>query len=186
MLNCNSNYPDMVNQFERIEIRAATISDLLTLQAISKTTFLETFRSTNSNEDMMLYLTDELSLNKLTDELHNADSLFYFATLYERTIGYLKLNKGQAQTEIKDNRSLEIERIYVLKEHHGQKVGQLLYSKAIEVAQQLGVSYVWLGVWEKNPRAIGFYQKNGFFEFDKHLFRLGNDEQTDIMMRKDL
>ena len=48
------------------------------------------------------------------------------------------------------------------------------------------VGYVWLGVWEENPRAIRFYEKNGFVAFDKHIFRLGDDEQTDIMMKKKL
>lgn len=74
----------------------------------------------------------------------------------------------------------------MVKEYHGKKVGQLLYEKAIQVGLALGASYVWLGVWEKNLRAISFYRKNGFVEFDKHIFRLGNDEQTDIMMKRRL
>ncbi|MEP6931970.1 MAG: GNAT family N-acetyltransferase, partial [Flavobacterium sp.] len=96
---------------------------------------------------------------------------------------YLKLNFGASQTELKDSKALEIERIYVPKEYHGQKVGQVLYEKAILVAKQKDVDYVWLGVWEENHRALSFYKKNGFVEFDKHIFRLGNDEQTDIMMK---
>ena len=71
----------------------------------------------------------------------------------------------------------------MLKEYHGQKVGQILYDKAIEIAQQKSVDFVWLVVWEENPRAINFYKKNGFIEFDKHIFKLGDDEQTDIMMK---
>ena len=58
------------------------------------------------------------------------------------------------------------------------------YSKALEVAGEFGKTYVWLGVWEENPRAIRFYEKNGFVVFDKHIFRMGNDEQTDLMMKK--
>ena len=73
-----------------------------------------------------------------------------------------------------------------LKEFHGQMVGQLLFDKAIEIAKLANASYVWLGVWEKNPRAINFYKKNGFVEFDRHIFKLGDDEQTDFMMRLDL
>ncbi len=85
--------------------------------------------------------------------------------------------------EIKDKNYLEIERIYVLKEYHGKKVGQLLYENAIKIAKSKNAEYVWLGVWEKNPRAIRFYEKNGFVAFDKHIFKLGNDKQTDIMMK---
>ena len=98
----------------------------------------------------------------------------------------MKLNFGDSQTELKDNKSLEIERIYVSKEFHGKSVGQLLYDKAIEVAKHKNVDYVWLGVWEENPRAISFYKKNGFVEFNKHIFKLGDDEQIDIMMKLNL
>jgi len=62
-------------------------------------------------------------------------------------------------------------------------VGQVLYEKAIQLAKERKAPYVWLGVWEENPRAIQFYKKNGFVEFDKHLFVLGEDEQTDLMMK---
>jgi ribosomal protein S18 acetylase RimI-like enzyme len=120
------------------------------------------------------------------NELNNPFSAFYFAELENDVIGYLKLNFGNAQTELKDNKAVEIERIYVLKEFHGMKVGQMLYEKAIEIARLNNAEYVWLGVWEKNPRAISFYKKNGFTEFDKHIFNMGNEEQTDIMMRKEL
>ena len=68
----------------------------------------------------------------------------------------------------------------------GKKVGQLLYEKAMAIAGELAVNYVWLGVWEKNARAIRFYSKNGFEPFDKHIFKLGDDVQTDIMMKKPL
>lgn len=135
---------------------------------------------------MKKYLDENFSIEKLTDELNNKNSEFYFAKLENTVIGYLKLNFGESQTELKDNKALEIERIYVPKEFHGQSVGQILYEKAIQVAKQKDVDYVWLGVWEENLRALSFYKKNGFTEFDKHIFKLGNDEQTDIMMKAQL
>jgi ribosomal protein S18 acetylase RimI-like enzyme len=71
----------------------------------------------------------------------------------------------------------------VLNTYFGKKVGQVLYQKALAVAKDLALKYLWLGVWEKNERAIQFYKKNGFIEFDQHIFKLGNDEQTDLLMR---
>lgn len=41
-----------------------------------------------------------------------------------------------------------------------------------------------LGVWEHNHRALRFYEKNGFIAFGTHIFQLGNDQQTDILMKK--
>ena len=79
---------------------------------------------------------------------------------------------------------MEIERIYVLKKYHGQKVGQKLFDTAMSTAKREKKKYVWLGVWENNQRAIRFYQKNGFVEFGTHTFILGTDKQTDLMMKK--
>lgn len=132
---------------------------------------------------MSTYLEESLNIIKLRTELDNPDSKFYFAILNNEIIGYLKLNFGSAQTELKDDAGVELERIYVLKEFQGKKAGQLLYAKALEIAQTRNAQYLWLGVWEKNLKAIRFYQKNGFVEFDTHFFRLGNDIQTDIMMK---
>ncbi len=168
---------------QQITVRKITTVDIIELQKIGKLTFAETFSSGNSEENMREYLENEFSTEKLTAELTDQNAEFYFAELDGKTIGYLKVNVGQSQTEIKDKNALEIERIYVLKEFYGKKVGQVLYNKAIELAKEKNLENVWLGVWEKNPRAIRFYEKNGFVAFDKHIFKLGNDEQTDIMMK---
>lgn len=169
-----------------IEIKKVTQNDIGQLQEIGKQTFYETFSGGNTAENMNKYLDEGFSLEKLSAELNDLNAEFYFATLDNKVIGYLKLNFGQSQTELKNSNALEIERIYVLKEYHGKKVGQLLYDKAIQISRQKKSEYVWLGVWEENPRAINFYKKNGFVEFDKHIFKLGNDEQTDIMMKLQL
>lgn len=167
----------------KIEITKIGEEEILQLQEIGRQTFYETFFESNTEENMKSYLENGFSIDKITTELNNETSEFYFAKLDKEVIGYLKLNFGQSQTELKDDKALEIERIYVLKEFHGKKVGQILYDKAIEIAKKKNSDFIWLGVWEENPRAINFYKKNGFVEFDKHIFKLGNDEQTDIMMK---
>ncbi|PJJ09081.1 ribosomal protein S18 acetylase RimI-like enzyme [Flavobacterium sp. 1] len=166
-----------------IKIRKVTLNDIDQLQKIGRKTFQETFSESNSEENMKSYLEGGFSNEKLTAELNDVNSEFYFATADNEVIGYLKLNFGDSQTELKDNKSLEIERIYVSKKFYGKSVGQLLYDRAIQTAKEKNSEYVWLGVWEENPRAISFYKKNGFVEFDKHIFKLGDDEQTDIMMK---
>jgi ribosomal protein S18 acetylase RimI-like enzyme len=153
------------------------------LQSISRQTFAETFSDSNSKENMDKYLTENLSIKKLSEELNNENSHFFFIKDGERNIGYLKLNMGPSQTELKDETALEIERIYVIQEYQGKKVGQQLYEKAIQVAKEKKAQYVWLGVWEENHKAIQFYNKNGFEVFDKHVFVLGDEKQTDLMMR---
>jgi ribosomal protein S18 acetylase RimI-like enzyme len=143
----------------KINVREVTHKDIYQLQKIGKETFFETFSEWNTEDNMEKYLVEGFSIEKLNAELNNQDSHFYFAELNNNIIGYLKLNFGSSQTELKDNKALEIERIYVLKEFHGKKAGQLLYEKAIQIASMANVEYIWLGVWEKNLRAINFYIK---------------------------
>ncbi|NIG54057.1 GNAT family N-acetyltransferase [Chitinophaga sp. Cy-1792] len=169
---------------EPIQIVPITTADVPTLQSIGRKIFFETFSPHTSEENMAQYLEEKFSIEQLTKEVNTPGSFFYFAQLENQVIGYLKLNTGTAQTEEQADSAYEIERIYVLSEYHGRKVGQILVEKALEIALQEQAPFVWLGVWEENHRALNFYRKNGFEPFDTHVFKLGEDIQTDIMMKK--
>jgi ribosomal protein S18 acetylase RimI-like enzyme len=173
-----------------ITLKKLSIANVAQLQKIGMATFSETFTEFNTTENLNKYLVESFSIEKLSSEINNTHSEFYLALddVKDDTnaIGYLKVNFGESQTELKDSKSLEIERIYVLKEYQGKDVGQLLYQKALTIAKQSNVEYIWLGVWEKNVRAINFYKKNGFVTFDTHIFKLGDEQQTDFMMKLEL
>lgn len=171
---------------QSIHLSPVSAQHINELQSIARETFYETFAGDNTEADMQQYLDEKFNLSALQSELANPDSLFFIAWENETAIGYMKLNTGAAQTELQETTSLEIERIYVRNAYHGKKVGQLLYDKAFEVAREKNKTSLWLGVWEENHKAIRFYEKNGFVPFDKHVFRLGDDEQTDVMMRKSI
>jgi len=132
---------------------------------------------------MLSYLNRQFSEAQLLTELNDNNSTFYFALQEDQVTGYLKLNSGAAQTELKEEHGVEIERIYVLKIFQQKQIGQTLLAEAIQFARKKNAAYIWLGVWENNTQAIRFYNKNGFVEFDRHLFLLGEDRQTDIMMK---
>lgn len=166
-----------------MKIRKINIDDLEALRNLSIQTFKETFEEVNTEEDMQKYLDENLSIEKLKTELENPNSKFYFAENNDEILGYLKLNFKDAQTEKLEKNHFEIERIYVLKAFLGQKIGQILFDKAIEIGREKNLEYVWLGVWEENHRAIRFYGKNGFVIFGKHDFTLGEDVQTDLLMK---
>ena len=166
-----------------MKIRKINIDDLEALRNLSIQTFKETFEEVNTEEDMQKYLDENLSIEKLKTELENVNSEFYFAENNDEILGYLKLNFKDAQTEKLEENHFEIERIYVLKTFLGQKIGQILFDKAIEIGREKNLEYVWLGVWEENHRAIRFYGKNGFEIFGKHDFVLGEDVQTDLLMK---
>ena len=165
------------------QINKATVKDLYILQKISITTFTETFAAVNKPQNIDSYVKDHLNTTQLTKELLNPQSNFFLAFYGNQLVGYLKLNTGHAQTEAQDEQALEIQRIYVLKCFQGQKIGQQLLNAALEIAYKKKASYIWLGVWEENHKAINFYQKNGFVTFDKHLFLMGQEQQTDLLMQ---
>ncbi len=167
-------------------IRIVLPNEIEALQKISKQTFYESFSSQNTEENMSHYLNESLSVEKLKTELNTADTEFYFAIKANRIIGYLKINFGNTQTEVHDIRAIEIERIYILTDFQGLSIGQILLEKVIFIAEQRNATSIWLGVWEENKRAIRFYLRNGFEEFDQHIFQLGNDPQSDIMMKLNL
>jgi ribosomal protein S18 acetylase RimI-like enzyme len=100
-------------------------------------------------------------------------------------VGYLQLNKEEAQTESNMTNSLEIERIYVKTSFHGEGIGYFLINEAKKIAQEKGLKFIWLAVWENNPKAIDFYKRNGFQAFGMKTFWFADDPQNDIMMRFD-
>ena len=167
-----------------MRITSLTVSDVSILRGIARDTFIETFSEANKAEDMDRYLAKNFSEDQLARELSNPNSFFYVAEVNGHIVGYLKLNTAHAQTEPQAADALEIERIYVLGSYHGGGVGQALYHHSMSMAQDRKASYVWLGVWEHNHRALRFYEKNGFIAFGTHIFQLGNDQQTDILMKK--
>ncbi|MCB0705211.1 MAG: GNAT family N-acetyltransferase [Saprospiraceae bacterium] len=171
-------------QADEFHITKISYPELRELQAISLKTFSEAYAHLNSAENMADYLARSFSTEQLRKELDNPESEFYFAKIQEQTVAYLKINSGLAQTENQKFEALEIERIYVLADYQGRRIGQALIELALSRAQTLSTEYIWLGVWEQNPQAIQFYKKNGFTEFGTHYFQFGDEKQIDIMMRR--
>jgi ribosomal protein S18 acetylase RimI-like enzyme len=169
-----------------VKIFRVDIDEVSVLRRIARTAFSETFADHNKPENVEKYLDESFTIEKLSDELSNTNSQFFFALVNHEPIGYLKVNVGDAQTELEDGGGMELQRIYVLQDYHGKSVGQALFEKAKSLAIEGGYPYLWLGVWEENHRALNFYRKNGFVPFDKHIFKMGDEEQTDWMMKLDL
>lgn len=169
-----------------VEICQVDIYDVQLLQQISTICFTESFAEVNTAEDMKAYLNTTFSAQNLLKEINTIGVAFHFMWYAGKIIGYCKLNAGGAQTESFGNRSLELERFYILKEFQNRRIGQFILNGIIENARAQKFGQLWLGVWEKNEGAIRLYQRNGFIPFGSHGFLLGNDMQTDILMRIEL
>ena len=165
-----------------LNIRPVQLKHAKRLQEIAISTFSESFAGHNTPANMDQYLLENFSLRKIEEEIEHPGSRFFFAEKDQGVVGYLKVNTGNAQTEAGHEHGLEIERIYVLKDFQGLSIGKALYEKALEIARSENFEMVWLGVWEKNEKAIGFYKKMGFEEFAEHDFYLGSEKQRDVLM----
>jgi len=167
-----------------ITIQLVRPSDIEELLSLSRKTFYDAFEHLNNKDDFEAYTSIAFTHPKLLSELQNPGSQFYFAIIDDEKVGYIKLNYSSAQTELKDDNAVEVERIYVLASQQGKKIGNQLLDFAIDKSKTEGKQYIWLGVWEYNQAAQRFYERNGFKAFGNHKFWVGNDEQTDILMKK--
>jgi ribosomal protein S18 acetylase RimI-like enzyme len=132
---------------------------------------------------MQHYLETEFSTERLVADVEGPFSEVYLVLESGTAIGYIKINFAPVQTDVNDPKSLEVERIYVLKEHQGKKIGQYLMDAARDIAIKNNLDYLWLGVWDQNLKAQTFYIKNGFTQFGTHTFLLGDDEQSDLLLK---
>lgn len=168
----------------QLHIKTATIADVEILCEISAKTFTETYGEQNTPENLQKYLEERFNKKQISDEIQTPDNIFLLVERDNKTIGYAKMRVNLVENS--DPQALEIERIYIEKAFHGQKMGALLMQKCIVISREKGYKFLWLGVWEYNPKAIGFYKKWGFEIFGTHIFHLGDDAQTDYLMKKDL
>jgi ribosomal protein S18 acetylase RimI-like enzyme len=169
-----------------VNIQRVTPDLSVRLLELSRRTFFDAFAHLNNPADMEAFASIAFTLQSFEEQLANPNSHFFFAMIDGEPAGYIKLNYRNAQTEFQHDDALEVERIYVSKEYQGQQIGKQLIDFAIQTAIDAKFSYIWLGVWEGNANAIRFYEREGFKIFSSHKFMLGSDEQTDLLMKKEL
>ena len=167
-------------------LRECTMEDLPIVKSLSETTFIDSFGEDNNEEDLKAYLLENFSVEKLEKELRNQYSRYYIVLFHGEPAGYMKVNFEGAHTEKNYGNSLEVQRIYVLKKFLGRKIGKSLMEKAMEIGRSGNLDYLWLGVWERNTSAIGFYERMGFKKIGEHIFVIGNDKQLDYLMKLEL
>lgn len=169
-----------------IQIRIAGPADKELLADMSRRTFYDTFASANTREDMDRFMEVQFAREDLMREVDVPGNLFLLAYLDGRPAGYAFLCEKTAPAELGSLKAIEIGRIYAEQFSIGKGVGKALMQRSLEIAREKGKEWVWLGVWERNQRAIDFYTKWGFEKFGEHVFIVGFDPQTDWWMKKKL
>ena len=171
-----------------VDIRQATIDDAKTLTDLAYTTFWDAFahHPKNAPDDLNHYMRQAFNLEQTTKELGDENSLFLIAELDGEPAGYAKLITNTTEDGITAERPIELNRLYAHQQFHGKGIGQALMDACLDRARAHDHDAMWLGVWEFNPRAQRFYEKNGFRVVGSHVFQLGEDPQTDLLMQKEL
>ena len=169
-----------------MNIRKANTSDTYLLAEMGARTFADSFAADNTPEDMVDYLAHAFSPDIQAAEMAEPGTLFFIAEEDSQPVGYTRLREGNVPDFVGGTHAIEIVRIYSIKEMIGKGVGKALMSACLEEARARGCDVIWLDVWEKNPRAIAFYQKWGFEKVGEQGFQLGSDLQTDWIMARNI
>ena len=168
-------------------LRFADINDSLLLSELGKICFSEAFGNDNPEDDLKMYLEKSFKEEEIKSELQN-NNIIYLIACYENgeAVGYSKLNSEENPPELKHNRSIQLQRIYVRQKTKGKKLGALMMEKCIAIAENENYKFIWLTVWEENKHAIDFYFKWGFEICGHRYFKIGNKIDDDFMMKKTL
>lgn len=171
-----------------IKIRQAAIQDAGMLARLAYKTFWDAFREhpKNAPEDLADYMRKAFNLEQIRRELSDRNSIFLIAEIAGETVGYAKIKIGSVEPGISATKPVELCRLYSKQEFLGKGVGARLMEECFDAAKNLNCDAMWLGVWEYNPRARRFYEKYGFREVGKHVFQLGSDAQTDLLMQREI
>jgi ribosomal protein S18 acetylase RimI-like enzyme len=167
-----------------LSIRKANGSDAGRLSQLAETTFRDTFATVNAAEDMDLHCRSHFSETIQAGEIANPNMITLLGEDEGDVAGFAQLRWGASPGCVLAKSPGEIQRLYVADHWHGKGVAQHLMNACIGEMRNRGSDVVWLGVWERNPRAIAFYRKFGFAEVGAHVFAVGRDPQRDVIMAR--
>jgi ribosomal protein S18 acetylase RimI-like enzyme len=165
----------------KITVKRATVTDASLIADLSRTTFYQAFAKDNTESDMELFMNEQFTKERLMQEVEKGAGIFLLAYDADEAVGYARI---RVDNKLKHEDAVEVARIYALDKAIGKGVGKALMETCLQIANDMQMKAVWLGVWEKNERAIAFYRKWGFEKFGEHKFLLGTDLQTDCLMKK--
>ncbi|HEU4662939.1 MAG TPA: GNAT family N-acetyltransferase [Dokdonella sp.] len=172
---------------ERLTLRRGIPADAASLAAFAARTFADTFGAANDPSRLRAFLDATYGVEQQSRELADPDTVTLLATRDGELVAYAQVHRrGEAPACVGATNAAELQRFYVDRGAHGSGVAQRLMQAACAAAREFGAHCLWLGVWERNPRAIAFYAKCGYVDVGCKTFDVGGDRQTDRVMRLQL
>ena len=163
-------------------IKSCPLEEIDHLMTLSKETYYQAFKAFNTRENMDHYVKKAFSKEQFLAEMRDQHTSFYFGIYQNQRISYLKLNEYDISSEGHQRPSIEIQRLYVQSDAQNLGMGHFLMEEAIKIARDKGFTFIWLGVWEHNEKALRFYEKFNFEHIGSHTFLMGEDPQQDHLL----
>jgi GNAT superfamily N-acetyltransferase len=170
----------------KITLREAGYEDIPALAEMAGQAFRDAFTGLMPEEDLQAYIRKAFHPEQVLLEWQAPATVFLIASCGKEWAGYAKMNR-QGRPERKEvEKYIELERLYLLRQQQGKKIGAMLMDHCIRFAKTLGFAQLWLNVWEKNTRAIAFYRQYDFEFADTSVMMRGDDPQLALWMKKEL
>lgn len=163
-------------------IRETVPAEAALIAQLARQSFSETFAAHNTPSDLAQFLDAAYGESQQAKELADPAWTTLLALVGNQPAGFAQLRRDTLEACVKGPKTVELNRLYVLQAHHGAGVGAGLMAEVITRARQEGFQTLWLGVWEHNPRGLAFYRKWGFEQVGSHVFQVGSDPQTDLIL----
>lgn len=163
-------------------IRQAKLNDAEALAQLAERTFRETFAMDNNATDMDLHCAENFGADIQGKELQDPNYVTLLAEIEHQPVAFAQVRLHSPKACVTAQHPSELYRLYVDKAWHGRGVAQQIMAHILSTADQANADYIWLGVWEHNPRARAFYSKYGFHTVGEHIFQFGTDPQRDLIM----
>jgi diamine N-acetyltransferase len=163
------------------------LSHLDELLLLAKQSFIDAFEKTSDPENFKLYVTQTFTPSVLAEELAHPETVFFMLRNEKKeNVGYVKLRWDRGAEFFPNEKSIELQRIYVLEKYWYKGFGKILLDCAQDFAVQGHYPWIYLVVWFQNDVAIRFYERHNWAQFAKKDFKFGNEIHHDIVMRKDI
>ncbi|MCW5911094.1 MAG: GNAT family N-acetyltransferase [Cyclobacteriaceae bacterium] len=169
-----------------IQVREAIFDKIPAMRHVAITSYTDTFADSNTPENLKAFFEATYNLPRFEQEFHEPGSKLYLAFDEDEVVGFVRLRKSDEVVSYLGENTIELQRLYVLTSAQGKSVGRLLMEQALQYAVSNQLTWIWLGVWEKNYKAQKFYSRWGFERFSEHTFWMGDDPQVDWLLKKKL
>lgn len=168
----------------QMRIRRATPDDAAVIAEISERVFVRTFAPDNDPANVAAYTRAAFGEAIQRAELEDPAVTYLLLEVDGQLAAFAQLRAGATDPAVQGDAPVELQRFYVDHDYHGRGVAAHLMQACIDTALAQGGHVLWLGVWERNARAIRFYEQRGFVDVGAKTFQMGNDLQSDRVMAR--